>query len=122
MPQTARFVSKLVGNIERNYQTATDMESLLSSKNISTIGNHTHEGVGNYVDLFEDDMAITRTVVTMDVDGDGRPFYNLDVAIAKFDGRDKPLILDLLKQAFLGKLAEAQNNGELTRPLASIQF
>lgn len=120
--QTARFVSKLVDNIEQNYQTVSDPTDLLRSSNLSQLSDYVKHGTGIYIDTFIDDMALTRTIVTSDVTDEGRIFYNLDIAVVKFDAKDKQLILDLFKDRFLGQLAQEQNGGKLANPLPELKL
>jgi len=120
--QTARFVSKLENNIECNFQTVSDLSSLLRSSNLSQLSDYTTHGVGIYIDTFIDDMALTRTIVTSDITDEGRIFYNLDIAVVKFDAKDKQLILDLFKDRFVGQLAQAQNGDILTHPLPELKL
>lgn len=122
--QTGRFISKLVDDIEQNYQTK-DLENLLNNKNLAEVWNLANEGAGIYDRVFPDDMAVTRTVITMDVDNSGRLYYNNDTVIVKFTGTDRELILEALKDKLqlLERMKTVQNNSmEHTHPLAPIQI
>jgi len=122
--QTARYISKLENNVEQPYETTTSISKLLNRKNLLKISGHANEGTGIYEDIFTDDMALARTVVTFTADNSGRSFYNLDVLVAKYDGSDRDLILELLKQKHLESMASAQANGEekFSNPLPEVRL
>jgi len=120
--RTARYVSKLVDNIERNYSTKTAVSELLSPSNFKVINSHMQEGSGKYFDVFEDDMAFAFTLVTPAVDDDGRWFSEVDVLVAKYDKSDRFVILDLLQKEHLPRLTRFQNGGELRNPLPEVEL
>ncbi len=122
MPKTARYISCLINNIERNFETATSLKEVLNSKNVHLLNTHLQQGRGTYFDVFEDDMAVTRTVVTSSWDGDGREFLELDIVATQFTRQDRPEILSLLKQKYEDRIVSAQKNGGRTHPLSEVDL
>jgi hypothetical protein len=122
--QVARYVSKLVGEVERQFETSISISKLLNRKNLLKVSSHANEGIGIYEDAFADDMALTRTVISFSVDSSGRPFYNLDVVVTRYNSADRELILELLRQRHTEKMAAAQNNGgdDLHNPLPEVEL
>lgn len=118
----ARYVSKLIDDRERNFETKIALKNLLNPNNLLVISNHVKEGTGEYPDLFPDDMAISHTLVTFKPDNAGRPFFELDVCVVKFMGEDRDLILSLLQREYAAKLAQQRNGGELHNPLEEVKL
>jgi hypothetical protein len=120
------IVGRLINKLENDdilhwYQTK-DVEYLLSKNNLEAVWNIGRvEGEGTHTRLFPEDMAITRSVITVNWDSSGRICFDNDTVILKFTTDDQQLLLSVIIEKLnlfdrLTKIQEAPME-ELHNPL-----
>ncbi len=115
---TGRFINKV--NQTLSFYGTPDYDRLLKKENLEKVWNMTQSGT-NY---FPDDLAITNTVITPEVDG-SRVIYGNDTIIIKFTRSDLSFILEALNNHLniTKKLVVIQGNGvELKNPLPEVKI
>ncbi len=106
-----RIINRLENDTLHYYQTK-DVEYLLSKNNFEQVWNIGKiEGEGTHTRMFLEDMAIARSVITVNWDESGRRVLDNDTVILKFTVDDQELLLNTIVQKLdlFGKLTEIQN-------------